>query len=80
MKPVAVFYINIFLDLIDTATLDLGLRKCSRYSFLNASKSLYADDVSILYAAIFQFIQNSEPVLGALVFSDMYRQNFLTLA
>lgn len=62
---------------MNDAALELCLRKRRIDRLFYACKSVSADDENVFYTAIFQLIQNPEPVLGALIFADMYGQNLL---
>ena len=46
--------------------------KCRIYGFFYTRKTISTYHEDILYAAIFQFIQDSKPIFCTFVFSDMY--------
>ena len=78
-KCLAVFIRNILQrisHLMNDTALILGIREGTLDGFLDTRKTVRTDDKDVFYTAILKTIQNGQPVLRTLVFSDFNRQNF----
>ena len=54
------------------------IRKGRSYGFFHSGQSVRTDYHNILYSTVFQFVQNSKPVLAAFVFSDLQADYILS--